>query len=734
MNFHRKYCIIFVFCPVFFAITPTKSLAQTQEVNFISQNIPKLNQTATELSQNVLAMLTIIKEYEKSNSDGSFKIARITKAVSLVKETDNLNSTTVAEVRMNEEFVITDEHDKWYKIKTKDNREGWLPEEDVQIMTKQPAGTGGTMMQFSKSETAALLSQIARYKGKIEELYATTGSQIKETEIKYNNLSSEEKLSLKVDYQLFSGYKEKIEKYHNYAVRYFQPYEKILATSIISGPAVSATGEKFKGTISADLGTSRYRNMNSSSTTSRRLSFDGNYQINKATNLNISANHQNELIQSAFTNNTLEAGITHQFADKFALGTSVGYNNYIDKISDINSFGLTHAQVNAVFTPTDKIRFFGNLNLQSKKFNASGDNDYQGITYVLGTNLTKGSGSNLKLQLTGNSQTSKKDFLQFNQLIPQLSYTIRKSPERSIVLGFDYDLLTFVQDKSINDYQKFRFNFQSRNNSRNKGLTKKVDLTYKQYPNAPKQDYLRIGYLYETREGSSSDKKSSVSTLSYILTLVTQRENNFLKDYLDIRWDRSAIKPRSYSTSNICMKFWNNFDKMLNDSSAVPEHLMDFYTEFGPYFRNNSDGNIRITDFKAGLVLGGHLYFRFNSNAFMSNGNSARCGLALNTNIRIYKAALLFGLTYERSFILSKVANYNSSSGDIIYGKNLLRKPSSIQINMDFRQPISDNWDLHFNLNTYDIRTDATTETSINPVDRKSSLRVTGGLIYRFAI
>jgi len=723
-----------MFCSVFFVIAPTKSIAQTQNVNFISQNIPKLNQTTTDLSQNVLVLLTLIKEYEQSQPLTNFKIVRITKPVSHIKETDNINSLTIVEARLNEEFVITDEHDKWYKIKTNDNREGWLPVDDIQVLTKQQNNPDGNVRQIPKRETGDLVSQIVRFKNKIDELYQTAGMHFKEAERRYNELSDKEKQSLKTDYQLLSAYKEKIEKYHNYAVRYFQPYSKFLTESVTSGLVITAPGEKFKGTISADIGRSTYNNVTSSSTTSRRLSFDGLYQIDKATSLNVSANHQNELVQSAFTNSTIEAGITHQFADKFALGANFGYNNYNDKTLDSNSFGLSHVQMNALFTPTSKIRFFGNVNLQSKKFNASSENDYHGLSFVFGTNLTQGSSNILKFQVSGNNQISQKNFLEFNQLMPQFSYTVKKSAERTLVIGFDYDLLEFVQAKSPGDYQKYRFNFLSRNNTTKKGISKKLDLTYKKYPNNEKQDFLRIGYTYETREGSSSDKKSSVSSISYLLTLVTKRDNNFLTDYLDIRWDRSGTRPGSYSNSNVCMKFWNNFDKMLNDTLLLPEHLMDFYTEFGPYLRNNSDADVKITDLKAGLILGGHLYFRFNSNAFISNGNSARCGLAVNSNIKVYKANLSIGGSYELSFILCKVADFNSTSGNIKYGKNLLRKPSSIQINIDYRQPISKSWDLHFNFNTYDIRTDATTETSINPVEKKSNLRVTGGLIYRFAI
>ena len=132
--------------------------------------------------------------------------------------------------------------------------------------------------------------------------------------------------------------------------------------------------------------------------------------------------------------------------------------------------------------------------------------------------------------------------------------------------------------------------------------------------------------------------------------------------------------------------------------------------------------------------MGGHLFFNFDEDYFRRNGNSVRTGIAASSNIKILKATLFLGGSYERSLILTKETTFDPISGNIAYGKDLFRKPSSFQFTVDFRQPVKNNLDIHFNLSTYDIRTDATFETSINPVEKKSNLRFSGGVLYRFAM
>jgi hypothetical protein len=259
-------------------------------------------------------------------------------------------------------------------------------------------------------------------------------------------------------------------------------------------------------------------------------------------------------------------------------------------------------------------------------------------------------------------------------------------------------------------------------------------MTFKQFPNNPGLDYYRLGYVIEKRTGSLREKRSSVSSYSYLVNVFAERQENPQRDYLDLRWDRSGNRPKSFSTMNILTRLWNNIDMFDNDTSAFPDHFIDFYGEFGPYLRNFSEAKVKVDGLKIGLTMGGHMFFNFDEEYFNRNGNSVRGGIIASSNIKIYKGSLLLGGTYERSLVLSKQTTYDPYSGNIVYGENIYRKPSSFQFNIDYRQPVGNNWDIHLNLRTYDVRTDATFDTSINPVEKKSSLRFSGGLVYKFAL
>lgn len=734
MNLTNRILITLLLSSVIRLITPSLLAAQTESAVFISENMSQLKKLSSNLSQNVLPLLALIKEYEKSGPPPSIKVVKILRSNTPVRETDNPNSNAITELRMNEEYPVIAESDNWYKIRTADSREGWIPEESVQILMKQPVTGSAEKVKGSGQESAALLGQMARYKIIIDELYAQSGTIISNIEREYDKLSPEDKVSLAAEYKAFLAERDKIEKYQQYVVKYLSPYSNLL---ILPGSPQSQTvakGERFHGTVSADLGRSSYENNGSNSTTSRRLSFDGNYQIDKATRLNLMINHQKELIQTAFVNNTVETGISHEFGDKFLIGTIAGYNSYNDKFTDNNSFGVFHAGLNTLLTPVKKVSLSGNLNFQSKEFKETAENNYQSLIYSVGTNIMAGSRSNLRIQIQGIKQVSGRDFLDFSQISPNLIYTYKKSPDRAFSIDLDYDQLKYSGNSTVNDYGKYKTAFQWRNSNKVRTLTNILDFVYKQFPNNSRQDFFRIGHRSERRKGSLRDEKSSVSSLHYMLTVITMRENNNLTDFFDLRWDKTKLKPRWYSSSNLFLKLFNNIEKMVADSTDMPDHILDFYREFGPSFRNLSEGSVRISSLKVGLILGGHVYFNFDEDYFNRNGNSLRGGLAISTNINILKASLTAGGSYERSVIISKETSYNSYSGELIYGDNLYRKPSSFQFNIDFRQPVGMNWDVHFNLGTYNIRTDATFETSINPVEKRSNLRFSGGVIYRFAL
>ena len=413
--------------------------------------------------------------------------------------------------------------------------------------------------------------------------------------------------------------------------------------------------------------------------------------------MNFALNHQNELIQTAFSNSVLNAGLTRQLNSKMSLGANISYDIYDDKASDNNSFGFLRAGINAVINSSRKVNVFANAGYQSKDFKNSGNNDYQGIVYSAGTSLTPDSKNNIRIQVQGNLQSGEKDYLNFTQITPQFIYTHKKDKEKSFTLGLDYDMLRFTLTSNYNDYRKYKTDLKWRNRINDVVASRYLNLAYKQYPGNSKQDYYRMGYILERRTGQMAEQKSSVTSFSYLINVMANREDNFLRDYLDLRWDRSSVRPKGYSNVNFLTRLWNNLDMVSDDTSSYPDHYIDFYGEFGPCFRNVTDGTVKIEVLKIGLVMGGHLYFNFDEDNFNRDGNSVRGGITASSNIKILKANLVLGGTYEWSLILCKETSYDPNTGNIVYGENLYRKPTSFQFNIDYRQPIKDKWDVHFN-------------------------------------
>lgn len=735
MNHLRRTLILLIFsCSVCLLISAKVTAQKPGSGNFISGSLPGLKQLSTDLNQNVLAMLTMIKELEKYGIVTQ-KSVKITKPLAPVREADNLNSSTIVEVRMNEEFPVIEERDKYFKIRTMDGREGWIFEEDVQTLVKQLPDLGSNITGAKNQEFSLLFRGITLYNSKINDIYASAAEVIKKVDGNYNGSPTDKKREFEADYQSFLTLKEKIEKYYGYATRYIGPYENILASEDTSQPLGSSPGIKFNGTVSADAGWSSYRNMSSNSSVTRRLMFTGTYKIDNSTTANMAINHQKELIQTAFSNTAIDAGIARRFSDRMVMGANVNYNLYSDKASDINSFRMLSAGVNGAFNPSDKVNFFANAGYQSKNFKTAENNGYKGFIYVLGTNLAPNTKNLISIRIQGNTQSGEKDYLTFNQISPNFLYTHKRSKEKLFSLGLDFDVLKFAETNNINDYQKYKADLRWKNIIRKDRLsTRNLNLIYKQFPNNPRQDYYRMGYTIENRKGSLRDNLSSISSFGYLANVYALREDNLMRDYLDLRWDRSKIRPKMYSNLNFLTRLWNNIDMFDNDTASFPDHFIDFYGEVGPSFRSLSGGRIKIEGLRVGLLVGGHIFFNFDEDNVMRNGNSVRGGISASSNIKILKGSLMLAGSYERSLVMTSQKTYDPNTGMIVYGDIMYRKPSSFQFNVDYRQPFRKNWDIHCNLSNYGIRTDATLETSINPVEQKSSLRVMGGLIYRFAI
>ena len=745
MDYSRKYLTFLLICFLHFCFLSSYVYAQSPANSNISKNASQLKLISTEMNEQVLSLLALIKEYEKLSPAEPVEMVKIISPFASINETDNENSLTIAVVRLNEEYPIIERHENWIRIKTENAREGWIRENYIQIISKAPPEIPDKEKRIMGKEASLLLSLISGNRIAIFELHETalqTFQQINET---YNSLSQENKKPLEADYNAARLAMEKINKYFEYANRFLKPLNNIPLHTDEKLTAKVIPGERFKGTAMADIGRSSYTNMESNSTTSTRLAFNGIYQIDPSMSVEAGIHHQNELIQTPFSNTTIETGISKTFANKLQLKGKLDYENYNDKSTATNTFGFINTGINVMYNPSRKSNIYGNINYRAKDYSILEENNYQSVFYTLGTSMTPEENKTLRFQVLGTSQFSERDFMRFNQINPTFYYMVKQNQKKSFNAGFDVDILKFATTNNSNDYQKYKMELLWRISRSKKILMKKLNLTYKSHPFNKLQDYVRIGYNLQRRKGSP-EKKSSSSSFSTIFTYVVNRENMMAPDQFDLRWDKSKTGPTGFFNINIFNRFWNNFVK--SDTTSF-DNVIDFFSEFGPNIRNISHGTVAFNSLKIGFILGGHIYYNFSKliftseqtdeeanpfkDTFFRNGSSVRGGIGITSGFKIKNASLELAGSYERSLVLQKQASMDTS-GTMIYGDNLMRKPSSFQFRIDFRLPLYQNWDIHFNLNNYLIRTDATIETSINPIEKKSNLRFSGGLIYRFAL
>jgi hypothetical protein len=747
MDFFRKYLPALSIVYFHYVILTGNISAQSPANNVISKNLSQLKIMSTEMNHQVLSLLSLIKEYEKLSPDGQVETAKIISSVAPVKETDNENSLTVSQVRLNEEYLILDHRDNWLKIRMENAMEGWIQENNAQTLIKNPPDMGEKSNRRPGKEASGLLSQISYNKSAIFTLSENVDRTFSQINDIYKSLLKEKRQSMEADYNEALLVKEKINKYVDYARRFLKPYDDITVATGKRQPAKVAPGDRFHGTVMADLGKSSYTNMGSNSTVSKRLAFKGTYQIDPSMSLDAGINYQNELIQTPFTNTSIETGISKKFANKLQLQGKLDYENYDDKTTATNTFGLFNTGINALYNPSNKANISGNIRFLSKNYSNLEENNYQGVFYAFGTTFIPDENRNIRFQITGTSQFSEKDFLHFNQINPMFNYMVIKNPKKSLKFGIDVDFLKFASSTNPGDYQKYKMEMLWRNSRSKKILSKNLNLTYKSFPLCNIQDYVRIVYVSQRKKGSLTEKKSSSSSFSTILTYIVQRKDMVATDQLDLRWDKSKTGTAGYFNTNIFNRLWNNFEK--TDSTSF-DNSIDFYTEFGPLIHDISHGTVSFTSLKIGVVFGGHIFYNFSKflfpdensvdetnpfkDTFFRNGSSIRGGIAITSAFKIKKASLELAGNYEKSLVRQKQTSIDYNTGDLIYGDNLTRNPSSIQFRIDFRLPVYQNWDIHFNLSTYTIRTDASPETSINPIESKSNLRFSGGLIYRFAL
>jgi len=713
--------LLTVFC--FFYVA-----SYADKVNTLSEELRELVILRDDFREQVLSLLTLIKELEKNNPPVESPIAKIISPEEPVKEANFIGSATIYTANYNDEFLILEKIDQWYKIQLPDGREGWIDEKTVQVIIREQSRAQEDRKSSDLYHNEILLVQLSILHKDINDQYTSTKDLILKLDYKYNKLTSSQKQGHENIIEEIAVENGKIEKYYSYAKKFIEPYLGfLLDTGTKKEKKRTVPSNKFMGTVSLEFGKTVQNTAEDISGFAGNFDFNGIYKINRNTSITGAIKYQEEVIRTPFASMGITAGIKNTF-NKIRLNTNIGYNNYNDKINDVNDFNVVMAGINLFAPLGKKSQLSGHLSRALRTYKLEDGNDFACTRYQINLSLSDNQKHDTNIFIRGNIQNSQLDYLNFTQLNPGIVYTNRGRAGKIFNTLVDFDQFTYTGEAERGNFSRGRLDIKWMRERENKSSTSLLGVIGKIYPNNERQNYLRPNLVFSISKNNLEQGRSKTRTfrITYTYHLL---ETSSLVDYLDMRFDRLIRGRKGFFNFNMFGRAYNTFD-----TDVDLYNTLDIFLTFGPTIRSLKSSQNHSYNFRIGPVFGSHLLFGTETDFWDTNGTSFRAGIILQGNINIKKAAMRLMGSYERQFLVTNNYDIDFNTGDLVVGEVMIREPHSIQFDFDFRMPIARAWDIHFNVNYYNIKTDATEETSINPNEQNMRQRIVGGLIYRFVL
>lgn len=699
------------------------------DLKSFNRNIQELDNISGELRKNVLSLLTLIKELEKGDLISGSRIAKIIYPEASIREANTVGAKSIFTARYNEAFTILDKQDNWYQIRLQDGRLGWINEDAVQviIVDKRADHRGEKRNEVNDDE---LLLQMSVFYSDVENQYFSAKNVIKNIESIYNTFSSGDKFNYSNSYKNFIQIKAKIEKYHAYVNKYLQPYIGLFAGAKVKvDRKLTISEKKFTGKASAEFGTTIQNTTKNESGFAGNFDFSGLYRINRNTSVTGAIKYQEEIIRTPFASMGVEAGIKNNFKNHMGLNVNIGYDNYNDKIADVNDFNVARASLNLTVPFGRGSMLSGFIGHRTRNYKIANGNDFGSTRYQINAFFKSNPKLQANIYLRGNLQSSKVDYLNFDQLNPGIVITKRGDRGKSFSTLMDLNIYSYSGEAERSNFSRARLDFKWRRSKREKNRSSYLGFTGKEFPNNKRLNYVRGNLAFTSSKSNLAKGSSKTSAFRSIYTYYVTRDSTRLVDFMDLRYNILKQGRKWFINFNIFERLINTIGRDIDANNTS-----DMYLATGPVISNNKAATKNKFGLRIGPVLGAHALFGSDVNFWENNGTSLRIGLSLQSDMNIGKAFIRFMGAYERQFLVTNKYEIDNVSGELTLGEVVMRNPNSFQFDFDFRIPVLKAFDVQFNVNYYNILTDATEETSINPHDQNMRLRVVGGVAYRFML
>jgi len=602
--------------------------------------------------------------------------------------------------RLNEEFPILEKRDEWYHIRLIDGREGWIHENDLQVISEAQTGAG-----FSQSDLGDVLEFSVQALTKIKARRDSAAQIYSRVTNYFENLPAAEKESRTAAYAKIKTTREQINRFASYVTHYHQKY------ALMYLPPVNKTSllDHTRGALTFLIGNSMYENIETKSATSRNIAFTGRKVLNDRSEISADFNTRREILQTPYTTNNYRLVYRYNFARGLRLTNYLGVNTFADDSLARNSFNQWNAGYNLYYLLKPGMEIFNDFNFLKKNLKEDGPNAYSNGLLNAGLRYRPDSHTLWTFATRGLIQSSDAAYLDFQRYVPQVVYQ-RQNRDGFFQGLFDWEILGYGDEAQQNNYQRERLEFQwQRPRS-----TRRVLLSAKQYPHNERLNYFKLGgEMQWLRYQPGSSTRTNMSLLFALFPQMTEQGGN----YLDFRMDRSQTKSRLFNDFNVFARLWSD-----PNGPIRRYHLIDFYQSIGYNWGT----------FRLGPLLGAHLLIHSDEKFFRKDGNSLRTGVDLKGNFMIQRAILNISAQYEYDILFGEEVVINPNTGEITPGELATRNPTTLQLLLDFRVPVSRSFDFQMLINKYKINLDLGDDEADRLLATRDRVTFLAGLVYRF--
>lgn len=687
------YILCFLFaCPVSSSTASVFSVNSTER-----EQIARLQHLEKDIHRTTLTLLSLLRSIQDDDLTvgygGSVSKAKTIKEGSGVHETMEVSSRILYTPAMHEEFEVLEIRDQMIRIRLQDGREGWIGENNVQIISNEiPSG--------KSVKTAMPVVQQRETMQMVERLFQTIMEKKEKAVTLYEQLVKETDASGPAN-DTARGLLDRIRKYTDYAAKFYHEFN----TAYLSSKASRSTfWENLRTETELLFGKQTYQTKylflpdDKQSDQNVQLSLSGNYQIDSTSDLDVSFSHKKDIIQTPFKTADVNIKYRKRLNSNWNVNGGLQLNSYRDEANPINDFNRFNLVGNGSYTPSAASRLDFHYAFLLNTFTELDSNSFNHHRLNASFEHNLNPFDQLLLRFQSQFSSSEQSHHNFTYIQPHL--TFHRSTEK---IKFEttalYELFAY-SDLSRHTFHHTAFNVTRQiRHPRTLGGWE-LGIRNKYFPENRSAGFWRLRgkWLHNTSRGMSGT-----------LTVYTQFHPKLAdNDYTDFRLDLNSYSSGPPLMLSAYFRAWHLPGDTDEGSGIVKSHVLDLYGKV----------RFKLWRIRLGPTIGAHITISGadSIDGLKREGNVLRLGCTADVDHRWPGGMQIsFQGTYEHGFVYYHEITKNQFE-EIIKGDLQERHPTTLQLLCRFAVPVLNLFDVTARLKFYIINSDLDERFTFKPI------------------